>query len=169
MKVGNRSCSYEVLTNSCCPQVRHQHLYLFGLPGGRRKLPGRGEKRGRWGFWGRFNLGERGSGVALGLVSRIRVGRRDRWLGRVRVWSFVGLGRRALGKEGLRGLTGQEGDTLLVPFFFRREHPVGSSPLPRRGLLYIYIFVYILIIRYNFKAPFLSSYRIAACLSPRSR
>ena len=52
------------MTDSWCSQVRH--LCLLDLPAGSRTLLERGRKSGQWGFWGHFDLGERGSGIAWG-------------------------------------------------------------------------------------------------------
>ena len=110
MKVGD--CTFALLTDSCCPQVRHPRLHT-DLPLGRMKYSL--EEGGRV-VSGNF-------GVILTLGSRVLasrgVGRRDRWLGLF----LRGVRATRFGGGGASGLHWPE-----------REHPVGSSLLlPRRG------------------------------------
>ena len=136
VKVGNRSCSYEVLTNSCCPQVRLFVFFVFlvvstfALPGGRRRLPGRGRKKGRWDFGGRFNLGERGSGVALGR-SRASgsVGVIGGWVGSGSGPSW-GWGVALWGRRGfVVSLTERGTPCWVLPHFFLKGAPRWVLPI----------------------------------------
>ena len=137
------SCTYEVLTNCCCPQVRHPALN-FWPSNGKEDTPWKREEDWSVGLLGCFNLGERCSGVAWGWS------RASGSVGVIGAGSGTGLvlcgvGTSRFGEGGASGhqWPGGEHPVGSSPFLSRREHPVGSSPLQRRGLLYIYIFVYI--------------------------